>query len=130
MSSDTLQLRAGGAMAFEPLERRTMLASVAYDVSQTFQTIDSLGGNYSRAPFQDYPANDAIGQYTLDHLKPGIVRVPMFLKDWEPTNDDADAGTRNWAGFHDAGESHDIFLMMQEYEKRGIRIIASVYDAP
>ena len=62
MKADTLQLRAHWpSVALERLEGRKMLAGVAYNAAQTFQTMESIGGNYSRAPFQDYPANDAIG---------------------------------------------------------------------
>src|SRR5687768_12512917 len=116
---------------FESLEPRKLLAAVTYDFSKTAQTIESIGGNYAKAPFYDN-ANDAIGQYTLDNLKPGVVRVPMLLSQWEAVNDNADPSSQNAAAFAaaDIGEVHDIFLMMQDYESRGLTISAAIFNAP
>ena len=123
--------RVPAPVAFEALEGRALLAAVAYDLGKTAQTIESIGGNYAKAPFHD-TANDAIGQYTLDHLKPGVVRVPILLPQWEPVNDNADPDAADAAAFaaNDTGEVRDVFLMMQEYERRGLTIVASAFNAP
>lgn len=115
----------------ESLENRQLLSTVAYDFSKTAQTIDAIGGNYAKAPFYE-EANDAIGQYTLDNLKPGAVRVPILLSQWEAANDNSDPNVKNDSAFAaaDTGEVHDVFLMMQEYERRGLNITASVFNAP
>src|SRR5256885_429709 len=45
---------AGRSCAFEPLEQRVLCASIALNLSQTYQTIQGLGGNYARAKYGDF----------------------------------------------------------------------------
>jgi O-glycosyl hydrolase len=115
----------------EALEHRRLLATVTLDMNQPWQTIDSIGGNYCRANFAHYVgAQEAIGQYTVDHLDPRIVRVPIIFKQWEPTNDNADPAAINMAGFTDTGEVTEVFQLMKQFQDQGRTIIASAWDAP
>ena len=91
----------GRSFAFEPLEQRVLCASIAVNLSQTYQTIGGLGGNYARAKYGDFfiESNDKVGQYTLANLQPKHARVGIPLRGWEPVNDDADPTSMNMAGF-------------------------------
>src|SRR4051812_42133851 len=92
--------RRGGCV--QPLEPRTMLASITINTSSPLQTIESMGGNYALGQFAG-SVNDTIGDYTLSHLNPKMVRTYIPVSDFEPANDDSSSGSFNWANFKDSG---------------------------
>jgi O-glycosyl hydrolase len=123
----------GRSFAFEPLEQRVLCASIAVNLSQTYQTIAGLGGNYARAKYGDFfiESNDKVGQYTLANLQPKHARIGIPLRGWEPVNDDADPNSMNMAGFATTNTTViGVFQLMQDLNSRGIPITASVWDAP
>jgi hypothetical protein len=114
----------------ERLEPRRLFANVNVNLNAVQQTMEDLGGAYSRSPFEEAPSRDHIAKFTFENLKPNIVRVPIPLPDWEPVNDNADPLGRRKAGFKRTGQNLEILKMMQEFDRRGMTIIASVYRAP
>src|SRR5438105_3467869 len=92
----------GRPVVAEALEQRRMLSTVSVNTAAPLQTIESIGGNYCLGQFTGY-VKDAVGQYTLDNLNPKMIRVPLFVAEWEPTNDNSDSNSINWSGFHDSG---------------------------
>lgn len=115
----------------KPADTGPAPVNITIDESKVFQTIEDLGGNYCMA---SYTANaqDAVGEYTLDTLKPEYVRVPMPLHKWEPVNDNADPGKIDEKAFRDEGVVNSLFVMLKDMkEKKGVRnITASVWDIP
>lgn len=106
-------------------------ATVAIDTTQPRQTIRGIGGNFARGRFTGLAEpNDPVGAYTLDTLQPSHVRVGIPLKAWEPANDDAGVDTINWPAFRDSGDVHNVFVLLQTMQQRGMRITASVWDVP
>jgi O-glycosyl hydrolase len=117
----------------ETLEPRLLYASIAVNISQTYQTIAGLGGNYARAKYGDFQveSNDKVGQYTLANLRPQHARVGIPLRGWEPTNDDANPNNINWPGFATTNTTViGVFQLMQSLNAQHILITGSVWDAP
>jgi O-glycosyl hydrolase len=117
----------------EPLERRVLCASIAVNLSQTYQTIAGMGGNYARAKYGDFfiESNDKVGQYTLNNLQPKHARIGIPLRGWEASNDDAIPTSMNMVGFATTNSTVDgVFKLMQDLNGRGISVTASVWDAP
>jgi hypothetical protein len=115
----------------KPVETEPAPVKIIIDENKIFQTIEDLGGNYCMASYSP-KAQDAVGEYLLDTLKPEYVRVPMPLNKWEPVNDNANPRKMNKKAFHDDGVINTLFVMLKDMkEKRGVRnITASVWDIP
>ena len=114
------------ALRQSPLGRVT----VRVDPGDRRQTMEGFGGNYAKGRFRMDTPNDAAGEYTLKHLKPAHARVGVPLPLWEPQNDNDDPRAAATAGFKDEGTARNVFLLMQDLSKRGIPMVASVWDAP
>jgi hypothetical protein len=113
------------------LEPRQLLSTVSVSTTTTFQTIKAMGANFAKtARNSGAPISDPIMKYLLDHLHPTQARIPINLDGWEPKPDNSDPNVINWAGFHDAGREHEQFLQLQDLQKRGMTIMASMFDAP
>ncbi len=113
----------------ESLERRTLMASIAVDLSSPEQTIKGIGGTYTQSAFRDY-AQDAVGQFNLDTLDPRYVRVAIPINQWEPINDNADPNVTNSLGFKDSGRVNETFKLIKQFKDQGRVVTASVFFAP
>lgn len=115
---------------------RQLFATVAVDTNQVFQTIDGIGGNYAKGRLTGTSApNDSVGQYTLDNLSPAHARIGIPLKGWEPVNDNADPNAANFdsttgTAFVNSGTVANVFLLMQDFSRRGLPITVSIWNAP
>src|SRR3954463_13466657 len=115
----------------ESLEPRTLLASVAVDLTNNLQTIKGLGADFAKiARNGAAPVSDSVGDFELANLKPTHARVPINIRLWEPTNDDADPYHVNSPGFPDFGNQTKQFNQIKDLNARGIPLVASVFDAP
>jgi len=118
-------------------------ATVTVDTTQTRQRIEGLGANLRQL------LNDPSAVANVNELTPPIVRVPIPHTDmndtvsphpWEVTNDNDDPLTFNFSSaFNDQDNTkgatqydsnRDLFLMMQDLKKRGVRIVASLWNVP
>jgi chitodextrinase/O-glycosyl hydrolase len=126
---DRLLQEAAYSVRIEPLESRCLLSSVSVNSGQTLQTIQGLGGNYSRGSFTNTPT-DAVGALTLTDLAPSVVRFSIPLQEWEPTSDGASPTTFANAVFQDTGEVHQTFLMLQTMQQKGIHLTGAIWDLP
>jgi hypothetical protein len=104
-------------------------ATVFIYLNQGYQTMEGVGGNYPDGRY-GWDPQDAVGEYTLNHLNPTHVRIGIPIIAWEPTNDNANPNSFDWNRFNDAGNVHDMFLLLQEFHQRGIPIVGSVFDVP
>lgn len=105
--------------------------TITINPKKVYQTIHDIGGNYCQATYSAH-AQDAVGEYTLTHLKPSYVRFPIPLKKWEPENDNADAQNTNNGKFIHSGVMKELFELLREMKtKRGvINFSAAVWDTP
>ncbi|MFA4817182.1 MAG: hypothetical protein WC608_00470 [Parcubacteria group bacterium] len=107
------------------LAESSFAADVSVNQNNVRQKIQGLGGNYA---FDQ--SGSAVGQYTLNNLKPAHIRVEIKLAEWEPTNDNSDSNNFNWSAFQNAGNTNANFIQMQNFKNKGIPIAASVWNAP
>ena len=115
----------------ESLEPRQFLSTVAVNLNSTAQTIRGIGGSMAKnARFPGAPLSDPVMTYNLANLPTPVVRVAIPLEGWEPVPDNNDANKVNWAGFKDTGQMHQQFLQLQDFKKRGMTLMASVFDVP
>lgn len=115
----------------EPLEARQLLSTVAVNLGTTAQTIRAMGGNIAKnARNAGAPVSDSNTKYDLANIHVSQLRVAIPLNGWEPTPDNNDPNVINWKGFKDTGSQHQEFLQLQDFQKRGISLMASVFDGP
>ncbi|GAB4468038.1 MAG: hypothetical protein OHK0029_40230 [Armatimonadaceae bacterium] len=95
--------------------------TVAVLANQPRQVIEAFGGNFCKGRFGMTEPNDAVGKYTLENLNVRHARIGIPLQYWQ------DAPGQS---YNDAGPNRATFLLMQEMKRRGIPMVASVWDAP
>ena len=104
---------------------------VQVDPSLLLQVLHTVsGGNFIHNYSQMKAPLDPVSSYNLDHLPMQQARVRISLEEWEPENDNVEPQNINWPAFKDEGNNHLAFLLMQELQKRGIQIVATVWDIP
>ncbi len=107
---------------------RITRAQIAIDQATRFQTITGIGGNFANGRFTgSAQPNDSVGAATLAQLSPSHARIGIPLKGWAPVAVDPAAPD---LGYSDAGDVHNVFLLLQDLQRRHIPIIASIWDAP
>ncbi|WP_448519327.1 hypothetical protein [Rhodoflexus sp.] len=97
----------------------------------TFQTIENISGNYCQVNYRD-KAEDAVGQFMLNRLKPTNIRFAIPIKQWEPQNDNRSASEIYWPGFKDVGVTESLFRMLKSMKKQhGVKTFTgSIWDLP
>lgn len=116
-----------------PMPMSTLTAPELFEIypDQPLQTIkDIAGGNFIHQSGDILTALDPISKYNLETLQPRYGRVRIVLEEWEPVNDNDNPQMFNWDAFKDTRYNHATFLLMQEFQKRGIEISASVWRTP
>ncbi|MCS6967129.1 MAG: glycosyl hydrolase [Cytophagales bacterium] len=98
---------------------------------ETFQTIESFGGNFYRTQYAD-KAEDAIGICVLNRLKPQSIRFHIPLSHWEPRNDNPFTDQVYWPGFKDVGVVESLFRFLRTMKKQyGVQtFIGTIWDLP
>ena len=104
-------------------------ATVTIDANDVQGDFDGFGGNFV------YGTDSAVTRTTLDALKLTWARVPLELRDWEPTNDNGDAHLTNIAALKAAdlpgSKLRKRFELDRDLFKRTDgRMIASVWYLP
>lgn len=102
-------------------------ATVQLNASQLFQKVDGLGGNYTRGrdglfQFSDKAGQDAVGRLTVSQLTPANARIAIPLTTWAPVE-----------GGPYAREDPGVvasFLLLQDMDRRGIPVVASIFNVP
>jgi hypothetical protein len=104
-------------------------ATVTIDTSQTYQTIEAIGGNFARGRKTgsdvvfDIPA-----EYCLRNLDVQHARVGIPLKGWEKSNDNDDPFHFEWTGFNTDEEIINIFKRIKALQDRNIPVQVAIWD--
>lgn len=103
-------------------------ATARIEVDKPRGKLHGFGGNYC------FGIESPVAAYTLENLRHAWARTEMTLTEWEPGNDDADAGTMNWQYF-EAQDKPDSnlrreFEMMQSLTSKGIPYVTSIWWLP
>jgi hypothetical protein len=98
---------------------------------QTRQTISHLGsGNFNHRFTQTATATEPVSELNIAAFQPRFARVAMDLSIWEPNNDNADPLQSDASGFVDDTYSHATFELMQQFQSKGVELIASIWYVP
>ncbi|MDR3709799.1 MAG: hypothetical protein P4L33_16000 [Capsulimonadaceae bacterium] len=103
------------------------VAKVDLHWQTTAGKIDGLGGNYARERYGlfdggDKAGLDSVGRATLSSLNPVHARVAIPLAQWAPQAGGA------WARDDKAVVAS--FLLLQDFERRGVPVTASIWSMP
>ncbi len=93
---------------------------VAVNLKDTKQTMMGFGGNFAQPRYGKTEAMDPVGQYNLDHLRVVHARVGIPLNWWTPEK----------GAYKDQAQAKASFLAMQEFSRRKIPIVASIWEGP
>ena len=104
-------------------------SDITIETSRVLQTISGVGGSFAKGRELGV-AQDAIGDSNLDTLRPTCVRIGIPVRGWEPTNDNEDPNAFTWNSFHDDGEVHNLFLLLKEFKRRNIPVVAAIWNVP
>ena len=104
---------------------------IVVNASETRQVIKDIGGgNFIHKYSGRDEVLDAVGKMNVDTLGTRYARVWMGLKDWESENDNNDPEDVNWEAFQDEGYTNRTFHLMQDFQDRGMVIIATIWEVP
>lgn len=112
-SLDDLQNFALGA---NPLGK----VQVVLRPARTKQTMRGFGGNFCQPRYGAEEPFDPVGRYTLAKLKVVHARVGVPLERWTPQR----------GVYKDEGPARASLLQLQEFARRGIPTVASVWEGP
>ncbi len=101
-------------------ENKLGAVKVAFNFAQTKQTMMGLGGNFCQPRYGRTEALDPVGRRALDELKPVHARVGIPLNHWMPEK----------GKFNEGAQARACLQAMAEFKKRGIPIVASVWEGP
>lgn len=93
---------------------------VAIDLKRLRQPIVGFGGNFTKPRYGATEPFDSVARYNLAHLDVRFARVGIPLNDWAPQK----------GVYHDDAQAHAALLQLQEFARRGIPIVASVWEGP
>jgi predicted RecA/RadA family phage recombinase len=127
--SEDLTMICRADVRLETLEPRRLLATIAINTADAWQTIDSMGGNYAQGYLQG-DAQDTVGTITLSTLDPKYVRVGIPSKDWEIVNDNADPAAYAMSSFNEVGYITDVFKLIKSFKDAGRIVTASAFNLP
>ncbi|HZT42985.1 MAG TPA: hypothetical protein VFA07_12530 [Chthonomonadaceae bacterium] len=114
--SQSVEELIGLAAAQNPLGRQT----VAIHLSATKQPMIGLGGNFTAPRYGATEPFDAVARYNLDHLRIVHARIGIPLNTWALEKDI----------YRDEGPAHAAFLQLQEFARRKIPVVASIWEGP
>src|SRR5947207_925161 len=115
--------------SIEPLEPRRLLSTVAVNLNQTFQTIRAIGADFAKTARNDgAPLTDVVQQYCLANIPTYHARIPINVFGWCPKLDTKPPDVIDWSFYKDSGREHELFQQIQDFQKRGMFITASVFD--
>ncbi len=104
------------AASANPLGRR----NVRVDLKATRQRLVGFGGNFTAPRYGATEPFDTVARYNLEHLKIVHARIGIPLNVWTPAK----------GVYTDTGPAHAALLQLQELAKRGIPVVASVWEGP
>lgn len=106
-------------------------ATVKINPRVAFQTITDIGGNYCQALYTPN-AQDDVGRFTLNTIKPTHVRFPIPVKKWEPENDNDNPEETRREAYRMDGVMGKLFDFVRDLKtNHGVQnLTASVWDVP
>ncbi|MCW5940989.1 MAG: hypothetical protein KIS66_02075 [Fimbriimonadaceae bacterium] len=119
-------LNYGKSRSLDDLQGFTMNASplgkatVVLNPRKTKQTMRGFGGNFCQPRYGANEPFDPVGRYTLSNLKVVHARVGVPLERWAP-----EPGV-----YKDDGPARASLLQLQEFARRKIPTVASVWEGP
>jgi O-glycosyl hydrolase len=132
-----LPVAACAQTAPSPPGAQSIGAAITVDVHSKRQVIEGFGGDYAKSRFGMETPNDAVGEYTLEHLNPQHARIGIPLRDWAPAPFTAPpplpASPLPSAlpqVFQENSHVLPAFLLMQQLQKKNIPLTASIWDVP
>lgn len=114
------------------------VGGVTVNLSRTRQTFQGIGAQDFRWLSDEVLFGRFVGgqmsnvlQFTLDTLHPSHTYFSIPLRLWEPDNDDNDAAHFTLGGFGIGSETGflNLFSLMQEYERRGMKMVITANTA-
>jgi O-glycosyl hydrolase len=103
-------------------------AKLTLDPAAARYRLTGIGGDYC------FNIESPVTRYTLDNLKVAFARTEMTLINWEPQNDNDDAGKPDWrklvAGDVPGSRLRNEFELMRELSQKKIPFIASIWQLP
>lgn len=101
-------------------ENKLGAVKVTFNFAQTKQTMMGLGGNFCQPRYGRTESLDPVGKRALEELKPVHARVGIPLNHWMPEK----------GKYNEGAQAKACMEAMAEFRKRGIPIVASVWEGP
>lgn len=108
------------------------LNAVEIDVTKTFQTIEGWGGNIYPQTTRHAANDPSLYDTGFKELATTHMRIRSTWDQFEPENDNDDPNEINWEAYEkgDKGSVHDEFLMLQELNRRKVKLLFASWNYP